>query len=123
MRCRHLLPISAVSVRQSVCHAGSFGAAFAKSLWSLVSVSSSLEVYTIMRYINLHFIYLIIGNATRVPENPGNPLTHQFSISGVSTAQRSVQKAIRMQQKIKQLRYNNTINNPMLVFHAESLAY
>jgi len=28
-------PMCTVSARQSVCHAGSFGAAFAKSLWPL----------------------------------------------------------------------------------------
>jgi len=38
MRCRLLLPMSAVSVCQSVCHAGSFSAPFAKSLRPLVMI-------------------------------------------------------------------------------------
>jgi len=50
MRYGPLLPMSAVSVRQSVCHAGSFGAAFAKSLWPLV-VFAANELKS--RYISL----------------------------------------------------------------------
>jgi len=39
MRCRLLLLMCAVSVCQSICHTGSFGAAFAKSLLPLVCSS------------------------------------------------------------------------------------
>jgi len=55
-----MLPMCAVSVCQSVCHAakvgfavwGSFGAAFAKSLWPLVYTETNKRNITSLLYIH-----------------------------------------------------------------------
>jgi len=57
IRCRQLLPIRAVSVCQSVCHAahlgftvwGSFSAAFAKSFWPLVKFTYDIPNSSLFR--------------------------------------------------------------------------
>jgi len=43
MRCRLLVPMCAVSVRQSVCHAGSFDTAFANLFWPFVRLGLHIE--------------------------------------------------------------------------------
>jgi len=48
MRCRLLLPMCMVSVHQSVRHAGSFGAAFAKSLWPLVTTTNCRDELSVV---------------------------------------------------------------------------